>query len=86
MLRRVLLLRIGLKDIAVGADVTLLITVNVTILVPGCLRAGKSEGVERRRSFCLRRPALSGAWQLSARVKRHPLVARPMQKQWWPRH
>ena len=38
VLRRVLLLRIGLEDIAVGADVALLITVNVTILVPGCLR------------------------------------------------
>ena len=36
--RRVLLLRIGLEDIAVGADVALLITVDVTILVPGCLR------------------------------------------------
>ncbi len=38
VLRRILLLRIGLEDIAVGADVTLLITVDVTILVPGCLR------------------------------------------------
>ena len=42
VLRRILLLRVGLEDIAVGTDVALLITVDVTILVPGCLwgRAG----------------------------------------------
>ncbi len=34
VLRRILLLRVGLEDIAVGADVALLITVDVTILVP----------------------------------------------------
>ena len=39
LLRRVLPLRIGLdEDIAVGADVALLVAVNVTILVPGYLR------------------------------------------------
>jgi hypothetical protein len=38
VLRHVLPLRIGLEDIAVGADVALLVAVNVTILAPGCLR------------------------------------------------
>ena len=38
VLRSVLLLRVGFEDIAVGADVTFLVTVDITILVvSGCL-------------------------------------------------
>ncbi len=37
VLRRVLPLRVGLEEIAVGAYEAYLVAVNVTILVPGCL-------------------------------------------------
>jgi hypothetical protein len=83
VLRHVLPLRIGLEDIAVGADVALLVAVNVTILVPGCLRGRARAWNDAILLF----KAASSFWCLaiiSARIQRHPLLAR--QKQWWPWH
>ena len=77
VLRRVLPLRVGLEDIAVGADAALLVLLVSVVF-------GEERGRGTTPFFLFKAASSFGAWQLSAHVQRYPLLARPMQKQWWP--
>ena len=51
VLRSVLPLRVGLEDIAVCTDVAFLVTMDITILMSGCLW-GRARGRDMTPFFC----------------------------------